>query len=81
MTVDILNCKTAIENEIQKELKSKSKCEILGFRVMKGPWEKTWILDAETKEHTASALLMETNGGQTMDFAGPLKVTKKEVKK
>lgn len=80
MLLDLRNLKSSVEREIQKELKSKSVPEILGFRLVKGPWEKTYVFDVEIETSQYSALVLDVEG-KGLELAGPFRVTKKEIKK
>lgn len=76
MMVDLNNLRVSMKAELNSQLKDNS--EILGFRVVKGPWDKTYILDIETKKANISGLLLDLSKG--LEFAGPLKSVSKEAK-
>lgn len=79
MLVSLANCKKDIEDAVQAELKSKSVPEILGYRFIKGPWVKTFILEVDTLQETLSCFLVEGKTG-LLEMAAPFKVIKKEKK-
>lgn len=80
MLVDLNNLKYSLKSEVQTTLNLKSEPEILGFRLCKGPWEKTYILDVETDTHNLSALILDVKD-KGLELAGPFRAQKKEVKK
>ena len=75
MLIDLNNLRSNMKLELRR-----MKCseDILGFRVICGPWDETYIFDIETKEENLSGLLLDTSNG--LELAGPFKITKKEVK-
>lgn len=75
MLIDLNNLRGNMKLELKK-----LGCDtnVLGFRLISGPWEKTFIMDIETEKENLSGLLLDTSNG--LELAGPFKVTTKEAK-
>lgn len=69
-----------VGRKIQCQEKLKDMPDILGVRVMDGPWDKTMFIDVETKTAQYSGLIIEQENG-LLNMIAPFKVTKKDVKK
>lgn len=75
------NCIQEIKDTIQAQEKLSQAPDILGFRLIDGPWDKTKFLDVETKDKQYSALLIQEGTDNMLKMVAPFKVTKKDVKK
>lgn len=69
-----------LQKRVNVALNSKLDCEILGFRIIKGPWEDTLVLDIDTSKAGLSGLLKKGDDN-VYSFVSPFAVTKKEIKK
>lgn len=75
----LANCVKELQDKIQSQEKLTKAPEVLGFRLIDGPWENTKFLDVETNDKQYSGLLIAN--GSTLSMVAPFKVTKKDIKK
>lgn len=80
MEISIGNCLNDVARKIQGQEKLKEQPEILGLRIIDGPWDRTMFIDVETKDKQYSGLIVEKDDG-LLKMIAPFKIVKKDVKK